>query len=127
MSAISVIVLTPRADDRWLKLESLQIEILQFFIMGKVSAIDRLSKGIHLSLNFEFNISFKIFCSSFPFPVAKKNLLFLELYIFYITVKKVFEGTLLVGPEPPIPKSMFCSFLSILNFEIAFLTKSLQI
>ena len=39
----------PRADDKWLKLESLQIETLQFFIMGKVSAIDRLSKGIHLS------------------------------------------------------------------------------
>ena len=56
MSAISVIVLIPRADDKWLKLESLQIEMSQFFITGKVSVIDKLSKGIHLSLNFEFNI-----------------------------------------------------------------------
>ena len=28
---------------------------------------------------YEFNISFKIFCSPFFFPVAKKNLLFLKL------------------------------------------------
>ena len=41
------------------------------FIIGKISGIVRLSKGIHLSFKFEFNISFKIFCSSKFFPVAK--------------------------------------------------------
>ena len=49
-------VLIPRADERWLKLESLQIEMLQFFIIGKVSVINKLSRGTHLSLNFEFRI-----------------------------------------------------------------------
>ena len=56
--------------------------------------------------------------------LIKKNLLFLKLYIFSITDKKVLEGTLFVGPEPPIPKRTFCSLVSILKFKIAFLTRS---
>lgn len=63
MSAIKVIVFTPSADDRWLKPVSLQIETLQFFIIGRVSKIVNSSSEIHLSLNSEFIILFKIICS----------------------------------------------------------------
>ncbi|MDA8801505.1 hypothetical protein N9N62_04310 [Candidatus Pelagibacter bacterium] len=73
MSAIKTIVLIPSPDDRWLKLESLQIEISQFLIIGKVSLILKSSKGIHLSLNSVLSISFKISCSSLFLPVVKKN------------------------------------------------------
>ena len=59
MSAIKVIVLIPRAADKWLKLESLQTDILQLFIIGKVSLIDKWSKGRQRLLNLECNISFK--------------------------------------------------------------------
>ena len=74
MSAIKTIVLIPSPDDRWLKLESLQIEASQFLIIGRVSLILSSSKGTHLSLNFVSSISFKIYCSSLSLPVAKKNL-----------------------------------------------------
>ena len=67
-------VLTPRPDDKWLKLESLQIEMSQFLIIGKVSYISKLSRGTHLSLNSVLSISFKISCSPWFLPVAKKNL-----------------------------------------------------
>ena len=74
MSAIKTIVLMPRPDERWLKLESLQIETSQFLIIGRVSFILKSSKGTHLSLNSVLSISFKISCSSLFLPVAKKNL-----------------------------------------------------
>ena len=32
--------------------------------------------------------------------------------------KNIFAGTLFVGPEPPIPKSIFVSSLLMLNFLI---------
>ena len=35
-----------------------------------------------------------------------------------MTDKNIFDGTLLVGPEPPIPKSIFVSSLLMLNFLI---------
>ena len=41
---------------------------------------------------------------------------FLIFDIFSITFKNVLAGILLVGPEPPIPKRIFISFLSILVF-----------
>ena len=37
---------------------------------------------------------------------------------FSITFKNIFAGILLVGPEPPMPKSIFISSLFILNFSI---------
>jgi hypothetical protein len=58
-------------------------------------------------LNYIFD--FKIFCSSSFFPVAKKKLAFFKIIIFFITDKKVLEGILLVGPEPPIPRSILSS------------------
>ena len=54
MSESSTIVGTFKAADKWLKLESLQIAIAQFFIIGRVSFILILSRGTHLSLNSEF-------------------------------------------------------------------------
>ena len=81
MSAIRVIVLIPRADDKWLKLESLQIAKLQHLITGKVSFIVKSSNRWQSSLNFESNISFKINCSSLSFPVARKNLHFFSFKI----------------------------------------------
>jgi len=96
----------------------IQIDKLQFFIIGKVSLIEKLSKGKQIFLNLEFNISFNIICSSLFLPVARKNLQFLVFDIFSITDKNIFDGTLLVGPEPPIPKSIFVSSLLMLNFLI---------
>ena len=116
MSAIKVIVFIPRAADKWLKLESLQTEKLQFLMIGNISLIEKLSSGTHKFLKLEFSIWFNKICSSLFFPVAKKNLHFFIFEIFDITFKKVLEGILFVGPEPPIPKSIFVSFLSILNF-----------
>ena len=86
---------------------SLQIETLQFFIIGRTSEIVKLSSAIHFSLNSEFIISFKIACSSLLFPVAKKNLQLFFTFIFLITDKKVFGGILFVGPDPPIPRRTF--------------------
>ena len=120
MSDISVIVFIPSAADKWLKLESLQIDTLQFLIIGKVSLIKKLSKGTQRFLYLDCKISFNIICSSLSLPVARKNLHFLISEIFLITLKNVFAGTLFVGPDPPIPKSIFISFLSILNFSIDF-------
>ena len=106
-------VLIPRPEDKWLKLESLQIEISQFLIIGKVSYIFKWSKGIHLSLNSVLSISFKISCSSLFLPVAKKNLHSWTLEIRRISSIKVLAGILLVGPDPPTPSKIF--FLSLLN------------
>ena len=77
------------------------------------SLIEKLSKGIQRFLNLEFSISFNIICSSLFLPVARKNLHFLIFDIFSITLKNILAGILLVGPEPPIPKSIFISFLLI--------------
>ena len=49
---------------------------ITIFIIGKVSLIERLSKGIQRFLYFDFKISFSIICSSLFLPVAKKNLHF---------------------------------------------------
>ena len=127
MSAIKVIVFIPSADDRWLKPVSLQIETLQFFIIGRVSEIVNSSSEIHLSLNSEFIILFKIICSWSFFPVAKKNLQFLTIVIFFITDKKVSAGIRFVGPDPPIPRRILTSFLLILYFEITEVSKFLSI
>ena len=86
---------------------SLQIDKLQFLITGKVSLIDKLSKGIQSFLNRDCNISFNITCSSGSFPVAKKNLHFFFFDISPITFKNICAGILLVGPEPPIPSKTF--------------------
>ena len=123
MSAIRVIVLTPKAADKWLKLVSLQIDKLQLLIKGKISLIDKLSRGLQRLSNLELSISFNIICSSLSFPVAKRNLQLLIFDIFSITFKNVLAGILLVGPEPPIPKRIFISFLFIWNFLIDSETK----
>ena len=68
-------VLTSKAADRWLKLESLQIDKSQLLMSGKVSLIENSSKGTQKSLNFELSISFNRIFSSFALPVARKNLL----------------------------------------------------
>ena len=120
---MSVIVSIPSADDKWLKLVSLQIDTSQFLIIGKVSLIDKLSKLINLSLKYEFINSLKIFCSSKLFPVAKKNLQSFILRISSITFKKVCAGILLVGPEPPIANNMLVCFLFISKVTAALLTK----
>ena len=104
-------VLIPNAEDKCEKLVSLQIATLQFLIIGNVSFIFRLSKATHFSLNFVLYNSVKIFCSSSFLPVAKKNLHFLKVSNFSITFKKVFEGILFVGPEPPIPNKILSSLL----------------
>ena len=44
---MSVIVSIPSADDKWLKLVSLQIDASQFFMIGRVSLIDKSSKLIN--------------------------------------------------------------------------------
>ena len=108
------------AADKWLKLESLQIDKLQFFIIGKISFIGKLSKGTQWSLNFDCNISFKIICSSLFWPVAKKNLHFLIFNILSIKAKNILAGTRFVGPEPPIPRRILVSSLLIWNFSIVF-------
>ena len=113
MSAIKVIVFIPRAAERWLKLESLQIDKLQFLIIGKVSLIDKSSKDIQKSLYPDFKISFNISCSSLFLPVAKKNLHFLFSYIILITPINIFAGILFLGPDPPIPKRILNSSLLI--------------
>ena len=69
-----------------------------------------------MSLNFDPSISFKIICSSLFFPVARKNLHFLTFEILSIKLINILGGTLFVGPEPPIPKSILISFLLILYF-----------
>ena len=108
MSAINTIVGISKAADKWLKLESLQIATLQFFIIGKISFRLKLSSAVHCLLNLEFKISSNIFCSSSFLPVARKNLqLFNLLDTSLINSINILEGILLVGPEPPIPSSIF--------------------
>ena len=68
-------------------------------------------------LYLETNISFNKACSSEFLPVARKNLHFLISEIFSITLINVAAGILFVGPEPPIPKSIFVSFLLIWNLS----------
>ena len=46
----------PTAADKWLKLESLQIAILQFFITGKASDSFSSSSAMHWILNLESKI-----------------------------------------------------------------------
>ena len=70
MSDIKTIVGTFKAADRWLKLESLQIDILQFLIIGNISEIELLSKEIQISL-YDDSILLSISCSSSFLPVAK--------------------------------------------------------
>ena len=70
MSDIKTIVGTFKAAERWLKLESLQIDILQFLIIGNISEIELLSKEIQISL-YDDNILLSISCSSSFLPVAK--------------------------------------------------------
>ena len=77
----------PRAADKWLKLESLQIDKSQLFIIGKISLIDKLSKGKQRSPNLDFSISFNNICSSLFLPVAKKIYIFLFLIIFQLRLK----------------------------------------
>jgi len=72
-----------------------------------------LSKGTQLFLYLDSRISLIIFCSSSFLPAARKNLHFLKFEMLSITFKNVFAGILLVGPEPPTPKSIFVSFLFI--------------
>ena len=69
-------VLTPNAADKWLKLESLQIDKSQFLITGRISFIDKLSNGIQYCLYLESSNLFNISCSSESFPVAKKKFTF---------------------------------------------------
>ena len=88
--------------------------------MGNISFIDKLSRGTQRFLNLDCNISFNRICSSLFFPVARKNLHFLISDIFLITSRNIFEGILLVGPEPPTPKRIFVSFLFIFNFLTKF-------
>ena len=92
---------------------SLQIDKSQLFITGKISLIDKASNGLQRAPNLDLRISFNITCSSSIFPVARKNLQLFIFYIFSITFIIVFAGILLEGPEPPIPKSIFVSFLLI--------------
>ena len=61
---------------------SLHIDKSQHFIIGKVSFIEKLSKGTQKFLKFVSNISFSIICSPLFLPVAKKNLHFFFLEIF---------------------------------------------
>ena len=70
MSDIKTIVGTFKAAERWLKLESLQIDILQFLIIGNISEIELLSKEIQISL-YDDNILLSISCYSSFLPVAK--------------------------------------------------------
>ena len=53
-------------------------------------------------------------CSSEFLPVARKNLQFLVFNNFLITLKNVFAGILLVGPDPPMPKRIFILSLSVI-------------
>ena len=82
---------------------------------GRVSFILKSSNDLQNSPNFEFIISFKIFCSSSFLPVAKKNLHFFSQTIFSINLINIFAGILFVGPDPPIPISIFNSLVFILN------------
>ena len=91
MSAIKVIVLIPKAADKWLKLESLHIDKLQHFIIGKVSLIERLSKGIQKFLNLVYvenrGVSFGMFSEhdkSFYFGILS---MLVSAYIIYLLVK----------------------------------------
>ena len=111
-----VIVFIPRAAERWLKLESLHIDKLQFLIKGNVCLIEKSYKGTQNLLYFDWRISFTIICSSLFFPEARKNLHLLKLKNFSITLINVFAGILFVGPEPPTPNSILISSLFIWNF-----------
>ncbi len=86
------------------------MDILQFLINGKISLIVKLSKRVQKFLNLDCKISFNISCSSFAFPVARKNLQFFLFDIFSITLKKVFAGILFVGPEPPCLREYLYNF-----------------
>src|SRR5210317_427378 len=86
---------------------------------GRVFFILKSSNDVQRYPNFEFIISFKIFCSSSVLPVAKKNLHFFALTIFSMNLINIFAGILFVGPDPPIPISIFKSSVFILNFFFA--------
>ena len=85
---------------------SLQIDILQFLITGRISEILSPSNRTHLSLKAEI-ISFKIFCSSSFCPVARKNLQSYSLRLSSINSTNLLAGVLFVGPEPPTPSKIF--------------------
>ena len=65
-----VIVSIPNAAERWLKPVSLQTETSQFFIIGSISLIDKLSNGIHKFFNSDFKI--------YPNPVRMKEKVYIS-------------------------------------------------
>ena len=68
-------------------------------------SILKLSNGTDLSLKDEI-ISFKICCSSFFFPVARKNLQSYSFKLSFINSINLCAGILFVVPEPPIPSKI---------------------
>ena len=110
------------AADKWLKPVSLQTAILQFAIIGRISSILKSFKGVQYSFKSELIISLRIFISPGLLPVTIKKRLSYFSIIFLINFKNIYAGTLLVSPDPPVPRTILLILLLIKYLIFVFST-----